>query len=293
HLFAHHVGTRSSRTQQKMHVYVHTPARYIWTPELDKRGQNPVTRLVSPYYRQLDKRRAADGALFAANSGFVRKRIKDTWGQESCVIYPPVSVTKLQSVRSWVEVLSAAEVAEIERLPETYILGASRFVPYKQLENVIRAGESSGVPVVLAGSGPEEKALIELAAQASVPVHFVRAPSDHLLYALIQRALVFIFPPVEDFGILPVEAMALGTPVIVNSVGGAVESVVALDGGTAVDTFEGPSIRAAVNYAATKDMSNASLKAPMFSEESFSAKIRNWVDLSSMNTRVDTLRHGN
>jgi glycosyltransferase involved in cell wall biosynthesis len=291
HLFAHHVGTPSSRAQQKMHVYVHTPARYIWTPELDKRGQNPVTRLVSPYYRQLDKRRAAEGAQFAANSAFVRNRIKDTWDQDARVIYPPVSVTKLQSVQSWVETLNATEVAQIERLPETYILGASRFVPYKQLENVIRAGESSGVPVVLAGSGPEEKVLTNFAEQASVPVYFVRAPSDNLLYALIQRALVFIFPPIEDFGILPVEAMALGTPAIVNSTGGAIESVAALDGGSAVETFEGPEIKAAVHDAATKDMSDAMLKAQIFSEESFSNNVRSWID-SSNNTKARLLVRG-
>ena len=277
HLFAHHVGTPSSRAKQKIHVYVHTPARYIWTPELDRRGQNPVTRLVAPYFRQLDKRRAADGAEFAANSEFVRERIRNTWGQDSRVIYPPVSVTKLQSESNWVDRLNSTDLAQIERLPDTYILGASRFVSYKQLESVILAGESSGVPVVLAGSGPEEKFLTDLAEQASVPVFFVNAPSDHLLYALIQRALVYIFPPIEDFGILPVEAMALGTPAIVNHIGGAVESVLALDGGTSVETFQGPSISAAIHDAAGKDMSKAKQRARVFSEESFSDKISAWI----------------
>lgn len=277
HLFAHHVGTPSSRAKQKMHVYVHTPARYIWTPDLDRRGKNPLTRLASPYFRQLDKRRAADGALFAANSEFVRDRIRNTWDQDACVIYPPVSVTKLQSVSNWVDHLDSDEIIEIERLPETYILGASRFVSYKQLENVITAGESSGLPVVLAGSGPEEKFLTNLAQQSSVPVHFVNAPSDALLYALIQRALVYIFPPVEDFGILPVESMALGTPAIVNHVGGAVESVRAVDGGSSVETFQGPSISAAVHEAAGKDMSQAKQRVQIFSEESFSNKLSAWV----------------
>lgn len=283
HLFAHHVGTKSSRNTQRIHVYVHTPARYIWTPELDRRGQNHVARFASPYYRKLDKRRAGDGAQFAANSYFVRDRIQDTWGQEARVIYPPVSISNLQSVPNWVDCLNSEETAQIERLPETYLLGASRFVPYKQLQKVILAGEASGIPVVLAGAGPEEKYLADLAEQASVPVLFVKAPSNRLLYALIQRALVYIFPPIEDFGILPVEAMALGTPAIVNSTGGAVESVTALNGGRAVDSFEGDSIRSAIDYAAGKDMSNAKLRAQQFSEESFSAALRDWIG-SSMNT---------
>lgn len=281
HLFAHHVGTASSRAKQRMHVYVHTPARYIWTPELDARGESALIRLVSPHYKRLDMRRAAEGAVFAANSAFVRDRIKSTWGQDARVIYPPVSVTKLQSVKSWVDMLDPHDVAQVENLPETYILGASRFVSYKQLEKVITAGESSDLPVVLAGSGPQEKLLNDLARNSSVPVHIIKTPSDALLYTLIQGALVYVFPPIEDFGILPVEAMALGTPTIVNTVGGAIESVGALGGGTGVESFEGQSIRAAIDCAVGKDMTKAVEQASIFSEETFSTHIRTWIDDTS------------
>jgi glycosyltransferase involved in cell wall biosynthesis len=277
HLFAHHVGTTTSRKLQDIYAYVHTPARYIWSPELDKRGQSAAARLVSPYFRKLDKLRASEGTHFAANSKFVKDRIRDTWDQDAVVIYPPVAIKRLQSRQSWLTTLNSAALAQLEQLPETYILGASRFVAYKQLENVIRAGEATGIPVVLAGSGPEERFLREVARQASVPVHFVSSPSDELLYALIQGAIVFVFPPIEDFGILPVEAMALGTPVVVNAMGGAVESVAALKGGVAVELFHGTDIKKAIQEAAGKDMTKAAEYAKDFSEESFSMRIIDWM----------------
>ncbi|OAE02757.1 hypothetical protein A6A22_15975 [Arthrobacter sp. OY3WO11] len=279
HLFAHHVGTKSSRAHGQIFAYIHTPARYIWAPELDKRGQSMATRISSPFFQRLDRKRASEGTTFAANSRFIRDRIRETWDQDATVIYPPVAVTKLQSERAWKDRLDSKESEVLSSLRGEYILGASRFVSYKQLENVISAGESAGLPVVLAGAGPEEKFLRETAKTASVPVHFVDAPSDHLLYALIQSAQVFVFPPIEDFGILPVEAMALGTPVVVNSVGGAIESVTALDGGSAVDSFRGPELAAAVHDALGKDMSKARMKAQMFSEESFSENIQKWMGL--------------
>ena len=277
HLFAHHVGSKANRNDGRIFAYIHTPARYIWTPELDKRGQSMATRLVSPFFKRLDQRKAADGTTFAANSVFIRERIQTTWQQEAVVIYPPVAVRRLQSEESWKNVLSDSDSEIFARLPREYVLGASRFVSYKQLENVISAGESTGIPVVLAGAGPEEEFLREVAARASVPVHFVLSPTDALLYALIQNAQVFVFPPIEDFGIMPVEAMALGTPVIVNSVGGAAESVNALDGGTAVESFQGAEIAAAVGTAIAKNMTQAKQKAEMFSEESFSKNLREWM----------------
>ena len=98
-------------------------------------------------------------------------------------------------------------------------------VSYKRLDKVIEVGEALGMPVVIAGSGPEEAVLRARGAAASVPVLFTGRVSDEQLYALYQEASLFVFMPIEDFGIMPVECMATGTPVLVNSVGGAKESV--------------------------------------------------------------------
>lgn len=223
HLFAHHARIPSQRIPK--HVYVHTPARYVWNPELDARGAAWPFRLASKYLKPLDRSRAREANSLIANSNFVRARIEHSWELESTVLYPPVRVRELQSEPNWETRVQPEEARILDALPNDFVLGASRFVPYKRLDAVIDAASAAGLPVVIAGSGPQEGRLKALAANASVPVTFVISPSDAMLNVLFARALVYMFPPVEDFGIMPIEAMAMGTPVVANVVGGAAESV--------------------------------------------------------------------
>jgi glycosyltransferase involved in cell wall biosynthesis len=277
HLFAHHVGGRMPTSGPKKFVYVHTPARYIWAPELDARGQSSLARAVSPVLKAIDVARAGQGAVFAANSEFVRDRIERSWHQDSKVIFPPVNVEALQSIEDWRGELTPADEAIIASLPGQFVLGASRFVPYKRLDIAIQTGEAVGLPVVLAGSGPQRAELLAIGETASVPVRIVDRPSDALLYALYQAATALIFPAVEDFGIMPVEAIALGTPVIVGSVGGAAESVVATEGGVVVDSFDASTMDWALQQALTLDMVAASRRSSMFSGEEFKRNLRTWM----------------
>ncbi|MFI5434720.1 glycosyltransferase [Rhodococcus baikonurensis] len=225
HLFAHHATFRGSSAEFRKFVYVHTPARYVWNPELDQRGNSPLARLGSPILRKIDRKRASEGASFAANSEFVRRRVEQAWNVSAEVIHPPVDVDRISAVEDWKSRLSESESQLLSSLPSTFVLGASRFIPYKRLDWVIRAAERAGTAAVIAGSGPEEDRLRAMAEAASVPVRIVRRPSDALLFALYQQALVYVFPAIEDFGIMPVEAMAAGARVITNSVGGASETV--------------------------------------------------------------------
>lgn len=278
HLFAHHIGGRSTRRGPRKFVYVHTPARYIWTPELDARGNSLAVRLAAPLLKHVDAARANQGATFAANSAYVRDRIRSTWDQDAAVIYPPVNVSLLQSEVDWRNRLSPEEEAVLSGLPKDFLLGASRFVPYKRLDVVIEAGEAAGVPVVLAGSGPQREELLAKSTTASVPVHIVDRPSDALLYALYQASAAFVFPATEDFGIMPVEAMSLGTPVIVSSEGGASESVMALNGGVVLESFSSRDLEAAIIKSADINMQNAAKHAyDMFSEETFSRRLKTWM----------------
>lgn len=223
-LFAHHVQPSGLDQSIPKYVYAHTPARYIWEPGLDGRGSSNLVRLAAGILKPLDRYRAQEPLEIAANSEFVRERIQRAWNRDAKVIYPPVDVQSIKSTANWREALLPEEEARISHLPGSFILGASRFVPYKRLDWVIEAGEKNDVPVVIAGSGPDESRLRILAQQKNVPVHFVENPSTELLYALYQAAAVFVFPPVEDFGIMPVEAQAAGTPVVVTNWGGAVET---------------------------------------------------------------------
>src|SRR5665647_2770733 len=116
HLFAHHVRLRNAPDVPK-YVYVHTPARYLWAPELDARGQGVLPRLIGPSLKRLDRRRAQETTEFAANSEYVRARIQRAWGRDARVIYPPVEVDRIMSVPDWSEQLSEAEHALFVVLP--------------------------------------------------------------------------------------------------------------------------------------------------------------------------------
>ena len=96
------------------------------------------------------------------------------------MIYPPVNVERIQSVADWRSRLTPSEAGLLESLPAGFLLGASRFIPYKRLQDVIRVGEATRRPVVLAGEGPSLRALQEAASAANVPVRFVAAPSEAL-----------------------------------------------------------------------------------------------------------------
>jgi glycosyltransferase involved in cell wall biosynthesis len=277
HLFAHHARVRGVPAE-RTYVYVHTPARYLWSPDLDSRGKSIAVRAVAPIFRAVDKRRAQSHVNVSANSHFVRERIQEAWGIDASVIHPPVQVTQLQSVADWADALSPREREWLERLPENFILGASRFVPYKRLDYAIDAARVSGLPVVIAGSGPEEANLRAHAERTNVESYFAIRPSNALLAALLQRAMVYVFPSVEDFGILPVEAMALGTPVVVNSVGGASESVVDGVTGVTLASFDDRSLRAAIEKASAIDAAAAMERARLFDATHFQDSIRAWME---------------
>lgn len=277
HLFSHHILPRGLSADAPKLVYAYTPARYIWNREMDARGEGVVARAGSALLRPLDRRRAGEASAVAGISEFVRKRIEDTWQRDATVIYPPVETTAIQSVTDWRARLSQSELALLQSLPTEFALGASRFIPYKRLDLVISAGEEVGMPVVLAGGGPEKARLQAQAAEASVPVLIVDDPSTALLYALYQRAAVFVFPPLEDFGIMPVEAMALGTPVVANALGGSAETVSEGVSGIHFESLVKEDVGRAITKALELDPSEARRWSGKFSRESFDREFAGWM----------------
>lgn len=277
HLFAHHARVESQPRAPKL-SYVHTPARYIWAPEIDARGQSLPVRAIAPAIRKLDKARASELQSAAANSEYVRQRIRDSWGIDARVIYPPVDVARITSVEDWRTRLSETEAAAIAKLPSQFLLGASRFVEYKRLDDAIRVGQSMGLPVVLAGSGPDGGRLRSIAEKSSVPVTFIERPSDEMLYSLYQLAFAFVFLPIEDFGIMPVEAMACGTPVIVSPKGGARESVTLCGGGATLSDPSNPElVQAVAGVIEGLDRASISGRTAAFSRERFAGEVRDWI----------------
>ncbi|HEV7949458.1 MAG TPA: glycosyltransferase, partial [Glaciihabitans sp.] len=118
HLFAHHARFSGPARDVPKFVYAHTPARYIWTPELDMRGSNPGVRAASRAFQPLDYKRAQEAVSLAANSRFVADRIAHVWDRDSTVIYPPVRVQDF--VDDTQTGLTGEESALLESLPQGF-----------------------------------------------------------------------------------------------------------------------------------------------------------------------------
>ena len=197
-----------------LHIcYCYTPMRYIWGMydeyfSGDRAGM--LTRLgmrmaVKPL-RRWDLRTAAHPHYFVAISENVRQRIGTIYRRESDVIYPPVDTRKFV----------------ISRSDAGYFLIVSAFVPYKRIDLAIETFNRTGDRLVIVGDGPDESRLRRL---AKPNIEFAGWQPDEALRELYAGCSAVVFPGEEDFGIVPVEAMATGKPVIAYAKGGALETV--------------------------------------------------------------------
>jgi len=259
--------------------YCHAPMRYVWD-EHDDRGRlhragryGPV-----PALRQWDRRSVRWVDSFAANSTAVQERIARYYDRSSRVIPPPVDTDFYCPAPPAGE--DEDDRADLPSGP--FLLACSRYIPYKRLDLAILAADRVGLPIVLAGGGPGEAELRALAETVDVPVRFERAPSDRRLRALYRGAAAFVFPALEDFGIVAVEAQACGTPVVALAAGGALDSVVdgvtgALAAAQDVDEFA-----AAIGRVVDGDLDPAACVAHAagFSHAAFGRAVNRWVEES-------------
>jgi glycosyltransferase involved in cell wall biosynthesis len=162
-------------------------------------------------------------------------------------------------------------------LPEDYLLSLGRWVPYKRHDLAIEVGARLGVPVVVAGAGPTEAALRSLAARLRASVSFVHAPSRADVRELLSRARCLLFPVEEDFGMIPVEAQAAGTPVVGIARGGLLETVRPGLTGELVDEPDVDALARAVDLVDRSSPAACRENAQRFTVPVFEAKIRQWV----------------
>ena len=202
--------------------YVYTPMRYLWdeTNSYFRFGpgrgwKRAGLKLISPYLRRFDLASSRTVDHFIAISETVRGRINRFYHREGAVIYPPVDTDFFRPAP--------------EPPTENYYLVVSSLEPYKRIELAIEAFRRLGRPLWIAGSGSLREPLQQAAGEN---IRFLGHVSDLELRRLYQNCRALIFPGVEDFGIVPVEAQACGRPVICYGKGGATESVI--DGETGV-----------------------------------------------------------
>jgi glycosyltransferase involved in cell wall biosynthesis len=213
--------------------YIHTPMRYAWDMRSFYFGDSSKGWLLNPkkrfVQRQLHKLRIWDVSsnhridTILANSQNTRHKIKKYWGRDSIILYPPVDTEYFIQKTE----LAQDKLSNDFNIPfsgkEFYLVVAS-FVPYKKTELAIGAAIQGKFPLIVTGSGPAEKKYRKLI--KNVPnVKIISQPNKALLRFLYQNAKALIYPQEEDFGIIPVEAMACGAQVIAYGAGGALETV--------------------------------------------------------------------
>ena len=249
-----------------LHIsYVHTPARYLYGFEREYFGSSYAKRLAmalcAPSLRRWDQRTVARVHHFLANSRHVADRVKKCYGRDAHLIYPPVD-TKFFT-------------------PGTephgdYFLVVSALVPYKRIDLAVKAFNRLRLPLVVVGRGPLRRSLERT---AGPNVTFMGRLPDEDVRALLRRCRALVFPGEEDFGIVPLEAMACGRPVIAYRRGGALESVVENETGLYFDEQSPECLADAVRRfeQASFDTAACRRRAEVFSKERFTREFRDFV----------------
>ncbi len=191
--------------------YCHSPLRYIWDQkEIYLSRFKGMTRLIAEAYasqlRRDDFHSSTRVDTFVANSNFVAKRIWKYYRREADVVHPPVDVDRFT----------------VSDSPDDFYLLAGEIRAYKGAETAIKACAMLDRRLVVVGGGDHS----ELAKLAGPKTVFLGRVDDREFASLLSQCRALLFPGVEDFGIVPVEAMAAGRPVIALAKGGALDSVI-------------------------------------------------------------------
>jgi len=259
--------------------YCHSPTRYLWSDThqyLEELNQPLIIKKFLPmiinYLRMWDFAAAQRVDQFIANSRFVALRIKKYYRRDSTVIYPPVEVDKFQ----------------INKDQGNYFIIVSRLRPYKRVDLAIKAFNQLGLPLKIVGGGEEE---VNLKKIAKDNIEFLGEVSEEKKVNLLARAIAFIHPQEEDFGIAAVEAMAAGLPVIAYQAGGATETVIANESGLFFPEQSWESLADTIIHFKKDDFDREKIKnyAQKFSAINFQQNIKNFVNQSLLNYRGNIL----
>jgi len=256
---------------QTTHIcYCHTPTRYYWSDyhaylnRLQFGILNPLVRKMMPKtihkMRIWDRLAAERVDCFIANSSYVAQRIKKYYRKEATIIHPPCDTDDLKPGSKQGD----------------YFLAMSRLIPYKKIDLIVEAFNNLKLPLKVIGTGPEEQKLKKLAKKNVELLGYVGGKKK---LKLLQECQAFIFAAEEDFGIVPVEAMACGKPVIAYGKGGVLDSVVEDETGIFFQEQTPQSLTDAIlKFEPSKfDSTKIRKHAESFSKEEFKRKIKAFV----------------
>lgn len=194
--------------------YIHRPMMFAYDRQADFLANypaplRPALRWLSARIRRWDQATAGRPDAYVANSNYTARRVKELYGRDAEVVYPPVAVEPyLDAGRG--------------RAPEDYLLTVSRLESYKRVDLIVAACSQLGMPLKVAGRGPDLERLRRI---AGPKVEFLGYVPDAELPDLMSGCRAFLFSAEEDFGISPVEAQAAGRPVLAFGAGGSLETV--------------------------------------------------------------------
>lgn len=255
--------------------YVCSPIRYAWDLQhqylaesgLDKGIKGYIAKYFLHKMRLWDQRTAHGVDHFLAISNFIARRIWKTYRREADVIYPPVNIHQF------------TPMAE----KDDFYLTASRFVPYKKIDLIVESfAQLPEKRLVVIGDGPD---FAKIKAKASRNVELLGYQPTETLMQYMQRAKAFVFAAEEDFGIVPLEAQACGTPVIAYGKGAALETIHGLDHEQPTGVFFNEQTSKALHTAIKEfemhssliTSANCTANAARFAPESFRKKFKAFV----------------
>lgn len=195
--------------------YIHRPMIFAYDRQEDFLATypgplRPILRRLSNRIREWDQRTANRPSLYAANSQYTATRVKELYDRDATIIYPPVRIQQFEEAGKQIR-------------PGEYFLTVLRLESYKRVDIIVEACTRLGLPLKVAGRGPETE---RLQAMAGPTVEFLGFVPDDELPNLMAGCRAFLFSAEEDFGIAPVEVQAAGRPVLAFAKAGCLETVV-------------------------------------------------------------------
>jgi glycosyltransferase involved in cell wall biosynthesis len=256
-----------------LHIcYCYTPIRYYWS-DYDWYRQhppfgalNPIAKFILPaligYLRRQDYAMAQKVNVYLTQSKNIQAKIKKYYNRDSTVIHPPTDTS---------------QYLKLKKNQGDFYLIVGRQVAYKRLDLAVDAFNELGLPLVVAGTG-EEIAVQRSRAKANID--FRGFVSDDELLQLYADAKAVLYPQDEDYGLVPVEAQAAGTPMIALNRGGAAETVIDGETGVLFDEQSAKALVAAVKRFQTLTFDPAKLRehAKKFDVAVFERQLREFVD---------------
>ncbi len=285
--FAHGLITNGSPPHLS---FIHSPARYLWDRTHDVRWRadrglwGPLKRTyLSRTFHALriwDAEAAARPDLLVAASAEVQRRIQLYWRRESTVLHPPIDDFwfKNQMTNDQAPMTNPSQDTSYPLPPAPYHLIVSTLAPYKRLDIAVEACTRGSIPLIIAGDGPDRKRLEKMAGPT---VRFLGHQDNAQLRTLYRHATATLFVGEEDFGLVPLESMACGTPVIAYRAGGALETVIEGETGTFFDEQTPDALLSTIRAFDHKKYSKETCRshAEKFRESSFVQNLLSQIEL--------------